>query len=167
MKNRGFTLLETLVVIAIIGFVSVIGTYKFASFQKDSQLSAFSEEFASNIKTAKNKSINGEILPGQNVTNFKDPDGLPYWGVSTTTNSYSLTENCTLADNSPCTPEVETYNLPTGYTFETTGFTNFSRLSGQKSGTGSYILKTPGNNDCSKVLIDSSGEVSLSKIVCP
>ncbi len=162
--NNGFTLLEVLIVIAIVGFVSTIGTYKFIAFQQNSELTAFAEEFASTLKTAKNKSINGEILPSQNLSDFRDPDGLPYWGVSVSTGSYSLTENCVKPDGTLCdSPNVETTNLKTGYSFTSSGNTDFERLTGKMTGTGSYILRSPGNQECAKVSVGVNGYVSITK----
>ncbi len=165
-KLEGFTLIETLIVIAIIGFVSVIGTYKFASFQKDSQLTAFAEEFASTIKTAKNKSINAEILPSQNIADL-DPNNLPYWGVlvvgGTPGGSYSLVENCTKSDLTSCTSSMETVNLKDNYSFINSGTINFERLTGKMNGANVFILQTPGNSECAKVTVDSNGEVNITK----
>lgn len=159
--DKGFTLLELLVVIAIMALLSIIGINNYISFQRDSQLTAFSEEFASILRTAKNKSVNAEILPGQELSDF-DPDQLPFWGVAINSSNYILYENCIANDGSSCNQNVETKTFSSGYTILPTGNITFERLSG-KTTAANFVLKIPGTADCSKVLVDVNGEINVVK----
>ncbi|MFH1971259.1 MAG: prepilin-type N-terminal cleavage/methylation domain-containing protein [Patescibacteria group bacterium] len=86
---RGFTLIETLVVIGIISILSLIGINTIVEFQKRSILSNSGQEFISSLKIAKSKSLAGELLPGENDETFES-DGLPRYGVKVFNNSYTL-----------------------------------------------------------------------------
>jgi len=80
MKNKGFTLIETIVVFAILSTLALVGIESIVEFQKNALLDGAANEFASTLRSARTKSLAGEILETETDGDFAD-DGLPKYGV--------------------------------------------------------------------------------------
>lgn len=105
---KGISLIEIIVAIAIIASLSTIGTNTFINIKNDADIDAITDELISDIKLARNKSMNGEILESETENDFylsDDTSGLPEYGINITTNSYKLKRRCTKNDMSDCSTE--------------------------------------------------------------
>lgn len=76
-KNRGFTLVEMLVVIFIIGFVSSILVFNWRKNEKEYQLQKAAQMIVQNIRKAQ-----GLALSGKDYWSPKPPPPYPSYGVS-------------------------------------------------------------------------------------
>lgn len=142
MKNmKGVTLLETVVVIAIIAILSLFGVNTINSFKSDANLDNMTNELISQIRVARSKSMNGEILTGENEGNF-GKDGLPDYGINILTHGYELVRKyvkgngsavnneCFIADGALC----EKISLDDDFSLVPEGSFYFDRITGNFSG---------------------------------
>src|SRR3989344_3056736 len=86
---KGFTLVELLVTIAIIGALSLVGTIKFNQLRGDVVINSVAEELASQIRSARNMSMVGIVVEGEEDQDFEG-NGLPVYGVGVAGNSHFL-----------------------------------------------------------------------------
>lgn len=94
---RGVSLIETIIVIAVISFLSTIGVNSFINFKNDATINNITDELISDIKLARNKSMNGELLQSESVSEFS-LNGLPEYGLSITEGSYKILRECLKED---------------------------------------------------------------------
>lgn len=129
-KNRGFTLIESVVVIAILGIMALAGTESILTFQKNALLDSTANEIASTLRTARTKSLAGELLADYpNAANYLS---LPIYGAEFQVNSYFPIVSY-LLDGTPMpvpTPTPEP-NLPSGLSLSPTGQILFERVTGK------------------------------------
>jgi prepilin-type N-terminal cleavage/methylation domain-containing protein len=90
--KKGFTLLEVVVVIVIITILSLIGVNSVNTFRQEAVMDSTVNEFVALLKTAKNKSMAGEIPEGRDTDKFST-DGLPIYGVEVKSGTYYLTRS--------------------------------------------------------------------------
>lgn len=94
----GYTIIEFLVVLGVIGFIAVMSFYALSSFDSSEKVRAASKKFVSDLRTLQNQAINGVR-------------GANFWkvslktGTSTSNTSYSIYREGTLEAN---------INLPQG-----------------------------------------------------
>jgi prepilin-type N-terminal cleavage/methylation domain-containing protein len=156
--SMGFTLIEALIAIAIISVLSAIGVNNMIAFQKDARLESFASEFESTLKTAKNKSVNAEVLSGVSV---EDTD-TPTWGVKVDSDKYSLMFEY-MSSGTSISTDIETYPVVSGNSILPIMQTNFERLTGKTTPT-CFSLQVSGYSKELKVYVDSNGNVSD---ICP
>lgn len=89
MKNKGFSLIETIVVFAILSVLALVGVESIIEFQKNALLEGTANEFASTLRSARTKSIAGQLLEGENPEDFEE-QGLPKYGVRVEDETYFL-----------------------------------------------------------------------------
>jgi prepilin-type N-terminal cleavage/methylation domain-containing protein len=152
--HKGFTLIETLLVIAIISSLSAFGMMKIFAFQKDAKIDATTNEILSTLKFARNKSELGEIPYLMSLSDFL-PDKLPSYGVRSTDSGYGVNiqyETPTGVVNESvgsdiAVPDDMSVNIPSGIFFE--------RLTGKTSSSRIDILYKGSISKC--IIISSSG----------
>jgi prepilin-type N-terminal cleavage/methylation domain-containing protein len=176
--KRGFTLLEVVVVIAIIAVLSLIGVNSVNNFRQEAVLDSTVNEFIAVLKSAKNKSMAGEIPEGMGISDFySDPDGtpvgLPKYGVEVKPGTYYLTRNYTISDGS-VKKECQTDNgiwlidcstylvIPSELSINS-GVVEFSRISGTTTHTSFNIIKVS-NGKGENIDISPDGIIKITNI---
>ena len=159
---KGFTLIELMVTVAIIGALSLFGSIKFNQFRDDAIINAAAEELASQIKSARNMSMVGEIKEGEGSYDF-EVDGLPVYGVGVAGNSHFLFRDYTKAGESDKTREnLETAVLETSFNISGDSEIVFSRIKGEAPPITFFIEKNGVSQK--KVTVDGQGVVSIEKL---
>ncbi|MFH0864174.1 MAG: prepilin-type N-terminal cleavage/methylation domain-containing protein [Candidatus Gottesmanbacteria bacterium] len=167
MFQKGFTLIEIIIVLAVIAILSVVGIESIIEFQKSALLGGVSDEFMAVLRSARTKSISGELLAGESPEKFSET-GLPIYGVRTTASSYTLFRRYQLAcPPTPCSPiqnsdlENESYSLDPHLTFSTIGEVLFDRITGVPitGSTTQFTLERVGSSDHSTLEINNEGVV--------
>jgi Tfp pilus assembly protein FimT len=128
---KGVSLLETIVVVAIIAVLSIMGINNINNFKNDARMDNAANELISDIRLARSKSMNGELLGNESEDNF-DPNGLPEYGLAVSGNSYQIIRRCLKDDGSDCNsePAIESVNLGTEFTISPGGIFYFERITG-------------------------------------
>lgn len=130
MNNRGYTLLELLIIIAVMSTIS-LGVYEsIVHFQSQSQVEAAAAEFTTTVKTAQAKSRDGQLPQGAVETDYT-PDGLPIYGVTLTASDYTLHQYHTLNSTVSENIVLETHVFDSSITFSPGTYSViFSRMTG-------------------------------------
>ena len=159
---KGFTLVELLVTIAIIGALSLVGTIKFNQFRDDVVINSVAEELASQIRSARNMSMVGIVMEGEEGQDF-EVDGLPVYGVVVGGNSHFLFRDYTKAGESDKTREnLETSVLEPSFNISGDSEIVFSRIYGEAP-PKTFIIEKSGVSQ-KKVIVDGQGVVSIEKL---
>lgn len=116
MRNRGFTLFEVLVVIAIIGIITVLILGNYRKGQSQYEVAQTSQRLASDIRQAQGMAISGADTAGYSQ--------IGGYGINVQSGSYTLFLN-TSSDANGCpsgTPTtLKTVSFPAGVTATNTG----------------------------------------------
>ncbi|MCX6765713.1 MAG: prepilin-type N-terminal cleavage/methylation domain-containing protein [Candidatus Moranbacteria bacterium] len=110
MNNRGFTLLELIIVIAIIGIMTSVTLVYLGDSRKDRELEVAAREVAAAVREAQNNALTGK-------------------NASSTCNSYVFTyggSNYSVSNNSGCSNPPIQYTLKNKVTFQNSGSFSFS-----------------------------------------
>ena len=157
--KRGFTLLEVVVVVAIIAILSLIGVNSVNTFRQEAVMDSTVNEFIAVLKTAKNKSMAGEVPEGLPADDFS-VEGLPKYSVEVSSvkvlsGTYYLAY--TDSDGKWCRDpneiwvnNLEKCQIPSVISSElsiTDGVVDFSRISGNTT-TNCFIVKKVSNKTC-------------------
>lgn len=144
--KRGFTLVEVIIVTAIIGILSLISFETVTSFQKTSSVESLANEFASALKTAKSKSIAGEVQTGVTY----DP-GFPKFEIKINTGDYEINR----IDSDVSIKNLETLPIASNLSITPTGNVIFSRLYGDTPDI-TFTIKSTDNKEKRTVQIINS-----------
>lgn len=130
-KNKGFTLLETIIVVAVLATIALAGMETITEFQKNALLEATANEFASALRTARSKSLAGELPEGNHPDEFAE-GGLPQYGVEVNTNQYFLFRDYQLEGEGPNHEalENENYSISDRLALTPSGMVTFNRVTG-------------------------------------
>lgn len=170
-KQRGFTIIEVLVVFSIIAILSTIGIASFASYSKTQQMNETANDLKLMIHQARfnalngvkrNKSYNGAIIPCSN--NFRG------YIISVGANYVDLIQDC---QQTPTEPNiVKKYTLPKKGTEQLVSFAplspqftnctqiSFDVLSATPTGLP-CMLKITGYGLTRIISIDAIGNISI------
>lgn len=110
MGNKGFTLIETVVVFGILAILSLFGVESIIEFQKNALLEGTADEFASTLREARTKSLAGELRLGEKAEDFT-VDGLPKYGVRVAGPNYFLFREYQLLGGPPARADLETFTI--------------------------------------------------------
>jgi Tfp pilus assembly protein FimT len=156
---KGASLLETLVTIAIIAILTLMGVNTINNFRHSATLDNTASELLSHLRTARNKSVSGELLTGENENIFEE-NGLPEYGVALKAGGYSLIRRCQKADATDCSDEaaIESVVLPETYNLSPEGSIYFKRITGTSQNTSFTLTGRGGSvqfeiNDNGAILI--------------
>ena len=155
---KGFTLIEIILVLAIFSVLSVAGIESITQFQKSALLRGTSDEFAAVLRSARTKSISGELLEGEKPEDFS-ADGLPIYGVKTNSTSYTLFRRYQLCNPpNPCPAvqdsDLENYLLSPQLSFSGNGQIIFQRISGSPVSGSNLQFTLVRKNSSDKSIID-------------
>lgn len=162
-NKTGFTLIEIIIVIAILGSLSAVIVSGFISFNKNSILNNSSEEFISALKLAQSKSMSSEDYSSYGVyinpvdlTQYILFKGSSYAGrVPSFDQVYSLENNVEF--NS-----VILYKGGVGFPENASNEIVFDRLTGFPKQWGSITVRNKADIESKKtILVTSSGEVNV------
>jgi prepilin-type N-terminal cleavage/methylation domain-containing protein len=157
---RGYTLIEVIIVVSIIAFLSMIGITKFNELRKDVVLNQAVDEFVSQVKSARSMSMTGLVNEGES---FAD-DGLPSYGVSVSGSTYDLFRDYKLPDGTVVTNDSEeTYELDTTINITGSSQVKFSRISGDTIGAN-FIFEKSDVSEKRQINIGADGVISITKI---
>lgn len=175
-RNIGFTLIESVVVIAILGIMALVGSESILEFQKNALLDSTANEIASTLRSARTKSLAGQLCESGETLKDKDcndkkcdeltaedfkSDYLPKYGVDLTTSSYSLFRQCWLScDTEETIKTIENFTLPANFSLDPVGQIIFSRVNGE---TTPIILTLTGTNGKERKIEINNQGVSVEK----
>lgn len=142
-NTRGFTLIEALLSVAIIGLIAGTSIPLYQSFQVRTDLETTTESIATMIRRA------------QIYARGQHQDSM--WGVKVQAGSATLFKGSTFTSRDTAYDEVTT--IPE--TFSATGLSDlsFSKLSGMPNATGTISL-TSSNNETRIITVNGEGMVA-------
>lgn len=141
LRNKGFTLIELIVVFSVIAIISTIGVAAFVGYSRTQTLNQASIDLSTYLSTAKSRA-SSQIKPAAQCTSSTALDGYSV-SINIVASSYSLNVVC-----SGSTFALTTVKLPTGVTFNsatdtpptTTANVFFAILNSSVTGTGNIVL---------------------------
>lgn len=136
--NKGFTLIELIVVIALIAGLSALAIPIYSSFQIEVQFDNTTAEITQTLRRAQALTLAGE------------QDKV--WGVTFTSSSYSL-----YANGDASFDELET--IPATLTLSGLSTVEFSRLNGGTADTGSITVTASSIGKIKTISVNSEGRV--------
>jgi len=141
---KGFTLIESVIVIAIIGMLALVSMNNIIEFQRSATVSSAAQELASTLRVARQNSMSGLVKTGETDT---------YYGVSLSGNTYELLRypSADMLEQHTIDPQVA---VPTGSFVMT-----FARITGLPSGNAPITL-THGTN-VRTITVNANGLISL------
>lgn len=159
---KGFTLIEIIIVVALLASVSLVGTNTIIEFQRNAILSAAAQELASTLRTAQANSSAGQIQSGETASTFTI-DGLPYFGLNVNGNSYQLIRKYTPAGaGSETTETLETHEIDSSVVPAPSPMTvMFARTSGIPNTAVTFTLTRIHSTVSRTVTLHSNGLISL------
>jgi len=152
--EKGFSLIELMIVVAILISVGAIVIPSIASFQEAPQLNNAFEEVISILRIAQNRTLSSEANSKYGV----------YFDTATTPHQYVLFKGASFSSRDvsydltyPLLPAVEFYEIDTGDDDEIV----FDRLTGFTANSGSISVRLKNDTNKTKtVYIDGSGVIS-------
>lgn len=172
-KNQGFSLIETMVVLAILSILSLVGIESIIEFQKNALLDTSANEFASALRRAQSMSITGEIpnvsCPNNpcsdnlNIASNFDTDGLPTYRVNLSSVNYTIWYDYQL-ETQPVPHQccLETFPIDSKISIASTpAVTNiaFARLTGLTTPPITFEVIRLDNNRKIQVIINDKGAI--------
>jgi len=111
--EKGFTLIELMVVFSIFAVLSTIGVAAFVSFSRTQTLNAAASDIKSMLNLAKSRAYS-QVKPSVTPCNTSQLDGYKV-KIDSMGGSYDLIAQCGGLDTAP----IRTGRLPSGYSFTT------------------------------------------------
>lgn len=160
-KHRGFTLIEVVIVLAILAVILTIVIFDFLSFKKETDVQNSSQEFAVVLQLAQSKTLSSENDSKYGV--YLDTTVLPNKYILFKGASYDLRD--VSADIIYFLPDtIEFYSISLGGGNEVV----FNKLTGASEEQGSVSIRLISDINKNKtVYITSSGVISLNQPVAP
>jgi len=155
---RGFTLIESVVVIAILSIIALVSMNTIIEFQRNAILSSATQELGSTIRVAKANSTSGLVKTGESYTDT----GYPYYGVTLAGNTYQLTRTFTLISGSPSIETIEPHTIDPSITVTPVSATvTFTRITGEPNAATTFTLTRTGTTTSRTVTVTANGLIIL------
>ena len=87
--KKGFTLIESVVVIAILAILALASINTIVEFQKNAILTAATQELASTLRVAQANSTAGKLQPGETADTYVGTN-IPNYNIHMSGNTYQL-----------------------------------------------------------------------------
>ncbi len=158
-KNSGFTYLEILIVVLIMGILSTIGRTAYIEFNSRKKVEAETKQIVSYLDMAQTKTLGGESACEEFEGNY-----------SVTTLTVGDISEMSLTPLG-CDPQAP-YTFPAGFTLPEGDFSVNYKVDGTGiTGDSCIILQHPSADTCGKVLLETSGSITheflpLSSCTC-
>lgn len=154
-NKRGFTLVEILVAITIIGLVSVLAIPNLRKFNEDQILTDTSNDLVRVLKQAQSSSMSGIQCAGVASTS---------WELSVTSTGYSLVCKNATGSDTTYTKTISELTITCNTPAESPPFLirfNKNEINTDKCGTSSkYEIKVTKSGIDKKITIDKGGSIS-------
>ncbi len=159
---KGFSLVETLVIITIITTIAVVSVETIINFQQQSLVESSAKELVATLRQAQGKSRAGELAQGEMAADFTT-NGLPTYGVSLNGSNYALIRKATpVATGTEATLTLESHVVSAGVTFSPAGFTvMFARVSGLADSALAVTLQKGTNTTARTITVLDNGLITL------
>ncbi|QQG40695.1 MAG: prepilin-type N-terminal cleavage/methylation domain-containing protein [Candidatus Levyibacteriota bacterium] len=163
INDKGFTLIELIIVIAITAVLSVVGIAAFVNYSRAQTLSAATSEVATMLQLAKSRA-QSQVKPTQcsdtqqlNAYRVEICDGSCRGATDPDLKDYEFRVSC---GGSFYT--LDTKKLPANISFDKTSIAvvEFNTISGGISGSGGEI-KVTGYGNCKKISVNSASNISI------
>lgn len=155
---KGFTLIEEIVVIAILAILALAAVNTITEFQRNAILSSATQELGSTLRVAKADSTSGLVKTGEVYTTT----GYPYYGIGLSGNTYQLTRTFTLNGGVQTVETLESHTIDASITVTPAAATiTFTRITGDPSTTASITLTRTGTTTSRTVTVNGNGLISL------
>lgn len=156
--NRGFTLIEVIISMAILTILGTVGVSYLGGYRKSANIASEAEKITAYLRQAQSRAISGEAVSGQGPTD---------WGVHFV-NSASGEEYYALFRGSSYNVDAsdETIYLSNQVRFldpvaSSTKDIVFQRITGRPVATTTLILQSVANSDLTRsISINSLGQVN-------
>lgn len=146
---KGFTLIESMVVIAILSILALVSINTITEFQRNSILVSATQELGSTLRVAQQNSISGKVKPGET-------DGT--YGMSLSGNSYQLIRYTPGID-----PEIlEEHSVDPAISISPNPITlTFTRITGVPDSAASITLTRTGTATTRTISVQANGLIRL------
>lgn len=152
---RGFTLIESVVVIAILSTLALVSMNTITEFQRNAILSSAAQELGSTLRVAKANSISGLVKTGEVYTDT----GYPYYGIALSGNNYQLIR---VSSVSPTPETIESHTIDPSITVTpVSANVMFTRITGEPNAAMTFTLTRTGTTTSRTVTVTSNGLISL------
>lgn len=153
-RINAFSILELIIIIAIIGLLVSITVASYGTFQKQQKVEAQAKAFADVLELAKNKAAAGDVA---GLANCKDSVGTDFerYRVRLTSPTYDLSILC---DGSWTT--INTYRLESGIVFQSNTTIYFNPLAQGATNTTVNVINT-NNTLCVPVEVSATGLIDV------
>jgi prepilin-type N-terminal cleavage/methylation domain-containing protein len=141
MKKTGFTLIEIILVIALVSITVGLTLPYMASYMSRQQLDATTEEIIGNLRRAQNKAIINEANT--------------QWGISWHDSYYTLIKY-------PSGDEWETITLPDNIIISGSNVV-FEKLTGQSSADTTITISHVSLNESKEININEEGKIQIQE----
>lgn len=158
-KNlRAFTLIEIMVVVAIVSIMTATVIVSLGSGRAKKELETNAHEFASVVREAQNYALTGKQAGGGTVCTFS----VTWTSPSTYSLGYTASGNCAVAPTS-----LVSYSLKNGVTFSNSGAVSF-RSPWAEVTTGGVQANFSRSSNTRSVCVNAQGKISdQTGTTCP
>jgi len=158
----GFTLVEVLLTIAILGIITTAGIINVTSFQKTAKLDSTVNELVNNLRLAQSQSTAGQLPPGTTADDY-ELNGLPRYGIEVSLDNYSLIAQSTLLGQTQENQVLQSFPVTSPYSLTPPGTIIFDRITGQTA-TVTLTFQDTITSRGSSITITPSGSVNTNPL---
>lgn len=166
LQVKGFTLIEFLIIIGLIGIMTAVSIASYTSFSESSKLKNETQKMMSVFSLAQKRAVSGDL--GVGCTNCSLNSFTVSW--NSTTQLYSTVGSRVNGVNPTEAFDQIAYSFDPvnkNVSLLDTGNVIFSSLTGAPDSSKTIRLKNITKNECMQIVISTVGLMSSSSVVCP